>query len=82
MTGVGMSIATSKVKGVRAARILSSDEAIMARRHNDLNIICLPNIELENAIEIVDAFINTSFDSDERHQRRIDLIKEYEENHD
>ena len=79
-TGIGISIAANKVKGIRAA--LCGDEhcAEMTRRHNNANILCLGGLvtDHDRAIKIVDTFFSTEFEGD-RHQRRIDQITQIEE---
>ena len=76
-TGIGISIAANKVKGVRAALCTDSLCARMTRLHNDSNVLALgANIVGPGlALEIVDIFLNTEFSGEERHQRRIDLIE-------
>ena len=79
-TGIGISIAANKVKGVRCALVSSVDAAILTREHNDSNCLALgakytPN---ELAIEIVDTWLGTEFSNMEKHQRRIDKITKYE----
>jgi len=75
-TGIGMCIASNKVKGIRAALCYNAFNARRARQHNDANILCLGGGEkqLQDLVsEIVSAFINTDFEGG-RHQRRIDKI--------
>ncbi len=80
--GIGMSIAANKVKGIRAARVYSVDDAFKSRNHNGVNVITLgSNIDLELAKEIVDTFINTKSATEERHIRRINKIIDYENTH-
>lgn len=74
-TANGINIAANKHKGIRSAICWKKEVAELARQHNDANIIALParcitNIE---AIEIVEAFLNTPFEGG-RHQKRIDKI--------
>lgn len=75
-TGIGMSIAANKVKGVRAALCNEIFSARMARAHNDANILCLgarvvgPGV----AAEIVKAFFTTEFEAG-RHARRVEKIR-------
>jgi len=74
-TGIGMSIAANKVKGIRAALCHDAFSACRARRHNDANILCLgAEIEQEPVSEIVAAFLTGEFEGD-RHQRRLDKIR-------
>ena len=80
-TGIGISIACNKVKGVRCAKVADIKEAEMSRLHNDANVVAL-NSKVENPIEIVRTFLTTDFLNEERHIRRINQIKQYEENYD
>jgi ribose 5-phosphate isomerase B len=73
-TGIGMSIAANKVKGIRAALCRNEFGARRARQHGDANVLCLG--EEEGIIwvpEIVDAFLTTDFEGG-RHQDRVDKI--------
>jgi len=75
-TGIGMSIAANKVKGVRAALCHDTFGAHRARQHNDANILCLRaggEQEQEPVAEIVEAFLTGEFEGG-RHQRRVDKI--------
>ena len=80
-TGIGMSIAANKVKGIRAAACSEHFSAKYTRMHNNSNILCLGGrvIGVGTALELVDLFIDTPFEGD-RHQRRIDKIAEIEKN--
>lgn len=79
-SGIGISIACNKVKGVRCAKVSSSEEAEVTRNDNDANIVAFSaSTSLDNALKIIDKFINTPFSNEERHQRRIDKITRYEE---
>ncbi len=75
-TGVGISIAANKVKGVRACCCSDLFSAEMTRLHNNANILCLGGrvVTVEKAKELVDIFLDTPFSGEERHQRRIDQI--------
>ncbi|MEO0230672.1 MAG: ribose 5-phosphate isomerase B [candidate division WOR-3 bacterium] len=79
-TGIGMSIAANKVKGIRAAHVVDERYAILSRKHNDANIICLPGgfIDSDSALNTVISFLETEFEGG-RHKRRIDKIVNYEE---
>ncbi len=78
-TGIGMSIAANKVKGIRAARCVNTDDAFYARNHNDSNILCISsNNDINNIYEIVDTFLNTKSSDEERHLKRIQKIINYE----
>ena len=79
-TGIGMSIAANKVKGIRAALCHDVFSARRARQHNDANILCLGAGEeqgQEPVAEIVDAFFTSEFEGG-RHQRRVDKIRDME----
>lgn len=78
-TGIGISIAANKVKGIRAALCSDCFSAEMTRRHNDANMLAMGARVLGEglALKIVDTFLNTSFDGG-RHQRRIDKISSLE----
>lgn len=76
-TGIGMSIACNKVDGIRASLCSESYSARLTRLHNNSNVLCLGArvIGVELAIDIVDAYLNTNFSGEERHQRRIDKLE-------
>lgn len=78
-SGIGMSIASNKRNGVRAALCCSAELAQRARRHNDANVICLGAdfIDPAEALKAVDLFISTEFEGG-RHQRRLDIIAKME----
>ncbi len=80
-SGIGMSIAANKVKGVRAALCRDIDDAVMSRRHNNANVLSLSaEIESETALEeLVHVWLATPFEGG-RHRRRIDKISQYEKN--
>lgn len=77
-TGIGISIAANKIKGIRAALCHDVFSAKATREHNNANILAMgarvigPGL----AIEIVKAFLETEFSNDERHIRRISMIEE------
>ena len=77
-TGIGISIAANKVKGVRCALCSDVMSAEMTRRHNDANMLAMgagmigPNV----AERIVETFLNTEFEGG-RHERRVNLIEGY-----
>lgn len=79
-TGTGMSIAANKLRGVRAASVTNETMAEMARRHNDANIMAIGSriIDNEMAKKLAKIFIETKFDGEERHQRRVDKISALE----
>ena len=77
-TGVGMSIAANKVKGIRAALCCDAFSACRARQHNDANILCIGAEKEKGTVsEIVEAFFTCQFEGG-RHQRRLDKIKDME----
>ena len=74
-TGIGMSIAANKVRGIRAALCHNSFSARRARQHNDANILCLgAEEEPEQVPETVSAFFTNEFDGG-KHLRRVNKIK-------
>lgn len=77
-TGIGISIAANKVKGVRCALCGDVFSAKATRQHNDANILALGErvVGVGLALEIVKTFINTPFSNDLRHINRIKLIEE------
>ena len=80
-SGNGEQIAANKVDGVRAALVWSDETARLAREHNNANIISLgarnhPDADMLRFVEI---FLATPFSGNERHQRRIDMLTEFEE---
>ena len=79
-SGVGMSIAANKVRGVRAALVHDVDAARLCREHNDANVVTLAGRTLnpETASNIVRTFLDTSF-AGGRHQRRVDRISAIEQ---
>lgn len=77
-TGIGMSIACNKVRGVRCAKVDNVEEATLTRLHNDSNVLAISALN-PNALEIVKTFLETKFSNEERHIRRIQKISEYEE---
>ena len=75
-TGIGVSIAANKVKGIRCALLSDVKSAELTRLHNDTNMMALgAGVTGEIlALEIVDTWLGTEFSGDARHQRRIDLM--------
>lgn len=78
-SGIGMSIAANKHRGIRAALCCTPLMAARARQHNNANVLCLGSdfIDLNTALQIVHNFISTGFEGG-RHQRRLDKITEME----
>ena len=78
-TGIGMSIAANKVKGIRCAHVTSTNDAFLAREHNNANVIALGSkYPLNELLKIVDIFVHTEFKKEDRHLRRINKIYSYE----
>lgn len=79
-TGIGMSMAANKVKGVRAARVCTVKDAEMTRRHNDANVLCFgadAGVDEALAQKMIRAWMAAEFESG-RHQRRIGKISDFE----
>lgn len=76
-TGIGISIAANKVKGIRCALCTNVFMAQMAKQHNDANVLALGGrvLSAEEALAIVDAWLSEQFAGD-RHQRRVDMLNE------
>ena len=79
-TGIGMSMAANKVKGIRAAACSETFSTRYTRLHNDANVLCLGGRVLGPgaALEMVDLFLHTPFEGG-RHQRRVDAVMAIEE---
>lgn len=77
-TGIGISIAANKVKGIRAALCTDCFMAEATRQHNDANILALGGRVVGEglALKIVDTFLDTEFSNEERHIRRISMIED------
>ena len=79
-SGIGISIACNKVKGIRCVKVSEIEEAKYTRNDNNSNIVALSaDIEENKALQIVKTFIETPFSAEERHKRRIEKISKYEE---
>ncbi len=78
-TGLGVSMAANKVKGIRAAVCTNEMLAEMTRRHNNANVICMGQnvVSQELAFRMIDIFLSTDFEGG-RHQRRINLLTDIE----
>ena len=78
-TGIGMSIAANKFKGIRAAACSEHFSAKYTRLHNNSNVLCLGGrvIGIGTALELADLFVDTEFEGG-RHQNRIDKIAKIE----
>lgn len=78
-TGIGVSIAANKVKGIRCAKVVNPIEAALSKAHNDANVLALSaHMDYELVGKILDEFIGTPYTKDDRHVRRLDEIKKIE----
>jgi ribose 5-phosphate isomerase B len=83
-TGIGMSLAANKVKGIRAAVVYDEFTAKMSRAHNNANIACFGgrNIDAETALRLAEIFLATAFEGEQkegaRHLQRVQKIAEIE----
>jgi len=75
-TGIGISIAANKIRGIRCALLADVFSAKATRSHNDANVMALGGLVIGkgHAMEIVDAFLSTPFSNGERHKNRIAKI--------
>ncbi len=80
-TGIGISIAANKIKGIRCALVMDSYSAEMSKRHNNANMLSFGGrVEYkEDPVKILDAYIDATFEGG-RHQKRIDKITALENN--
>lgn len=78
-TGIGISMAANKVKGIRAAVCSDPFCAEMTRRHNNANILCMGGrvIDAEKAVQLADIFLHTDFEGG-RHEKRVQMITDIE----
>ena len=74
-TGIGMSIAANKVRGVRASLVGIVEDAILTREHNNSNVLCLSakNTTIEDSIKIVEAYLSSEFTAG-RHLQRVEKV--------
>ena len=80
-TGIGMSIALNKIKGVYCAKISTLNEAVLCRQHNDANAIAFSaDLDSDMAMEMIDKFLETDFLNEDKYKRRNKMIKEIENN--
>jgi ribose 5-phosphate isomerase B len=82
-SGNGEQIAANKVPGIRCALAWSVETASLAREHNNAQVVSIGGRmhPVEDALKFVDAFLSTPWSKAERHQRRIDILDEYERTH-
>ena len=75
-TGIGMSIAANKHRGIRAGLCGDPESAALTRQHNNANVLCMGAriLSFEKAIEITEAFLGAEFMGG-RHQRRVDMLE-------
>jgi RpiB/LacA/LacB family sugar-phosphate isomerase len=78
-TGIGMSMAANKIKGVRAALVHYEDEAALTRQHNNANVICLGSLHVspDQAKRLVASFLQNTFEGG-RHERRVCKFTDWE----
>lgn len=84
-TGIGISIACNKIKGIRAALCFDSYMAKLSKNHNNANVLCLGarlgyTKDIDNVINIIEEYINSDFEGN-RHQKRLEKIEELENNY-
>ncbi len=77
-TGIGISIAANKVKGIRCSLCTDANMAKLTRQHNDSNILALGGriTDVKTALEITKVWLDTEFEGG-RHQRRVDMLNCY-----
>ena len=79
-SGIGISIACNKVKGVRCAKVDNVEDAALTRIDNDSNVIAISYVkDITEIKEIIKTFLEMKFSEEERHKRRINLIDTYGE---
>ena len=78
-TGIGMSIALNKIKGVYGAKVNNINETVLCRQHNDANVIAISaDLDEELAKEMADKFLETKFLGDAKYKKRNKMIKDME----
>ncbi len=79
-SGNGEQMAANKVRGVRSALVWSEETAVLAREHNDANVVSVGGRlhPIEDLLRFVEVFLGTAFSGDERHVRRIGQLAAYE----
>jgi ribose 5-phosphate isomerase B len=79
-SGNGEQIAANKVKGVRAALVWSEETAVLAREHNDANVVSVGGRmhTVDDMTRFVEVFLETPYSGEERHSRRIAMLADYE----
>ena len=81
-SGVGVDVVANKFRGVRSALVGNSDQAYLSRNHNDANVLSLASdfLDEEQAKKILSTWLQTDFSNEPRHQRRLDKIRNIENN--
>jgi ribose 5-phosphate isomerase B len=79
-TGIGMSIAANKVRGIRAALCVNEQTALLSRQHNNANVLCLPgdNFDDDQLRSMVKVWVGGEFEGG-RHQRRLEKVAQMED---
>jgi ribose 5-phosphate isomerase B len=79
-SGNGEQIAANKVKGIRSALVWSEETAVLAREHNDANVVSVGGRmhAVEDMTRFVEVFLSTPYSGEERHTRRIGMLADYE----
>ncbi len=82
-SGNGEQMAANKVRGIRCALVWSEETAVLAREHNDANVVSVGGRmhTLEEMTRFVEVFLETPFTGEERHERRIGQLADYEATH-
>jgi len=80
-TGVGISIAANKVKGVRCGLCWHKDLVFHSKQDDDINVLAIPSeyVTLRDTKEILDTFLNTKFKSEQRYIKRIEKMNQFEQ---
>lgn len=81
-SGVGVDVVANKIDSIRAGFAHSKEQVIAARSDDDINILVIAAdyIDLEKAKDMIESFLTTPFERNEKHERRLDKIKEIEKN--
>ena len=78
-TGIGMSMACNRIKGVRCAHVDNEMDAKHTRLDNDANVVAFSsNLRMYKIYDIIDTFLATKFSNEERHARRVNIINNFE----
>ena len=80
-TGIGMSIALNKMKGIYCAKVSKESEAVLSKAHNNANVIAISEeTDKELMLSIIDKFVSTPFSNIDRYINRNNKIKDIENN--